>query len=71
MSAIDTELNVYKARFQWTNEHLCEVLDISDTAFRSKRKGRAPFTARELKRLSELLGKSMDEIYDMLPEINH
>ena len=71
MLQIDTELDVYKRRHSWTNEQLCDVLGIGDTAFRSKRKGRSPFSARELKIVADLLGVSMEEAYEMLPEINH
>jgi len=71
MTRLDTELNVYKARYQWTNERLCDVLGIKDTAFRSKRKGKVPFTAKELVKLAQVLGMSIEETYELLPEINH
>lgn len=71
LSRLETELNVYKARYGWTNQRICDVLGIKDTAYRSKRRGFAPFTAKELMLLSEMLNIEPKTLYDMLPPINH
>ena len=71
MMTLDRALKVYKATYDWTNDRIMDLLGLGHSAYASRRKGQTEFTARELHILSEMLGKSMEEVYEMLPEINH
>lgn len=71
MSDLDTELRVYKARYKETNQFFCDLLGICEDALIKKRKGIRQFTVREAKILADTLGMTLDELYEILPDINH
>lgn len=73
---LDAELGAYKGRYGVNDQYVRDVLGRGDSAlgkdaYIRKRKGTVEFTARELKRLAEMLGMTLDQVYELLPEINH
>lgn len=68
---LERALKIYKATYDVTYDYFADLLDIRRDAFLKKRKGQSQFSAKELHELSEALGMSMDECYELLPPINH
>lgn len=51
-----------------TQQQFADMLGISDTAWRKKRMGKSRFYADECYLLAQALGKTMEEVYRLLPE---
>ena len=74
--SLDAELGAYKGRYGLSNDFFLDVLGRDDkplgkNPFLAKRRGTQEFTFREVKVLADLLGMTLNEIDEILPEINH
>ena len=66
----DTEIRVYKAKYQEGDQYLADALGISRVTFWSKKRGKTAFTAYELFTLADTLGVDPRELYESLPDVN-
>lgn len=55
-------LKVIRTKMGMTQEELAKVLNITTTTYNLKEKGKRPLLAKELYKISQLSGSSMDDI---------
>jgi len=55
--------NLRKNEKRWTQKEVADYLGITSVSYREKEKGRIPFNADEMFKLSELFGQPMDQIF--------
>jgi len=70
MTDFETEIRVYKARYQATDRFFSDLLGVDPSTFIQKKKGRRAFTPYELFQLSDALQIDPRTLYEMLPEVN-
>ena len=70
MIDFDTEIRVYKARYQENDQFFADLLGIGRMSFCNKRRGIVPFTAYEVFTLADLLQIDPRELYESLPEVS-
>lgn len=68
MIDFDTEIRVYKAKYNESDQFFLDLLGISRKTFWGKRKGIAPFTAYEVFELADALGIDPRELYESMPK---
>ena len=76
ISKLDAELGAYKGRYGVNYQYFCDLLGkdgkpLYKDSLIAKRKGTKEFTVREAKVLADILRMSLDELYEILPDINH
>ncbi len=72
ISQLERAIRIYKATYDVNDEFFLDVLGIkSRTTWKNLRSGKREFSSKHLYQLSKLLAIPMDELYDMLPAINH
>ena len=73
-SELERLMNDYKFVHNATNDFFCDVLGrdkpLDYRTFVRKRSGKSEFTAREAAILADLFGKSLADMYELLPAIN-
>lgn len=68
---LDEVTTIWCGRNGKTHQEVAEYLGMGRTTWQNKRLGRYRMSAEELWLLSDLLGKPMEYVYQMLPPINH
>ena len=72
ISQLERAVRIYKATYDVSDEFFLDVLDIkSRTTWKNLRSGKREFSAKQMYQLARVLNVSLDEVYDMLPAINH
>ena len=72
VSKFERALRVYKGTYDVNDTFFMDVIGIkSRTTWNRIRHGAVPLTVPQFRKLSDVLGMSMDELYEMLPDINH
>lgn len=69
---LEHALRIYKATYDVTDAFFMDVIGIkSRSTWKYLRTGKREFSAKQLHQLSIALGIGMNELYEMLPAINH
>ena len=72
ISELERAIRIYKATYDVTDEFFLDVLGISSrTTWKNLRSGKREFSAKHMYQLSKVLAVPMEELYAMLPAINH
>lgn len=63
-------VKVYQMETGTTTKHLADAVGITCEAFNNKLSGRNQLKFHEAKALSEILGMTLDELYEIAPKVN-
>ena len=62
LECIDLALGYYMVEQKISRENLASMLDMSSESLRNKRNGKTPWTWNEILKISDILGKTPDEL---------
>lgn len=57
------KIKAYRTFSTWTQEEIAEKLGISQATYNKKENGKIPFSLAEAKKIADLFGKNIEELF--------